>query len=531
MNYTKLQWWDRFQKYHTAFPSVGLALDLSRMNVDDAFFAAMEPRIEKAFTFMAALEKGAIANPDENRMVGHYWLRNPALAPTPEIAGEITAAIAKIKDMATKIHAGTIMGAEGTFKNYLLIGIGGSALGPQFVAHALGNPSTDFLKPHFFDNTDPDGMQRVITTLGNDLSRTLCIVVSKSGGTKETRNGMLVAQAAYENAGLHFGKHCLAITTDSSELDKFAIKNEFIDSFPMWDWVGGRTSVLSAVGLLPAALQGLDIDGMLTGAKAIDEITRSTDYKFNPAALLALAWYASGNGKGLKNMVVLPYKDRLELFSKYLQQLVMESLGKALDLDKNVVHQGITVLGNKGATDQHSYIQQLRDGLNDFFATFIEVLHDQDSVALEVEPNTTSGDFLHGFFMGTRQALAESDRESITLTIDKVSPFSVGLLIALFERAVGFYATLVNINAYHQPGVEAGKKAAGNIIEIQRLLLKYLEANQLKGFTAAELATAIGKPEDVESVYKVARHLSANGCEVEFVRGPNLAENKFGIFE
>ena len=531
MNYTKLQWWDRFQKYHTAFPSIGLALDLSRMNVDDAFFTTMEPRIQKAFEFMAALEKGAIANPDENRMVGHYWLRNPSLAPTLDIAGEIRRAIAQIHAFATKVHQGTLQGAGGPFKNFLLVGIGGSALGPQFVANALGDPRTDKLKPFFFDNTDPDGMNRVLAAIGPDLNRTLTIVISKSGGTKETRNGMLVAQDAYEKAGLHFGHHCVAVTTVRSDLDKVAVQNEWLERFPMWDWVGGRTSELSAVGLLPAALQGLDIDGMLAGAKAIDEVTRSTDYKSNPAALLALAWYASGNGKGLKNMVVLPYKDRLELFSKYLQQLVMESLGKALDLDKNVVHQGITVLGNKGATDQHSYIQQLRDGLNDFFATFIEVLHDQDGTALEVEPSTTSGDFLHGFFMGTRQALAESDRESITLTIDKVSPNSVGLLSALFERAVGFYATLVNINAYHQPGVEAGKKAAGNIIEIQRALLKYLQDNQLKGFTAADLATAIGKPEEIESVYKVARHLSANGCEVEFISAPALADHKFGIFE
>jgi glucose-6-phosphate isomerase len=300
-----------------------------------------------------------------------------------------------------------------------------------------------------------------------------------------------------------------------------------LDRFGLGFGGGGRTSELSAVGLLPAALQGLDITGMLAGAKAIDEITRHTKTKTNPAALLALAWHASGNGKGLKNMVVLPYKDRLELFSKYLQQLVMESLGKALDLDKKLVNQGITVLGNKGATDQHSYIQQLRDGLNDFFATFIEVLHDQDGPALEVEPNTTSGDFLHGFYLGTRQALAENDRESITLTIDKVSPFSVGLLIALFERAVGLYASLININAYHQPGVEAGKKAAGNIIEIQGLLLKYLEANPGKGFTAQEIATAIGKPEDVESVYKVARHQAANGCEVEMTTGTTLAATTF----
>src|SRR5208282_1975107 len=152
MNYSKQEWWQRFQKYYTEFPTLGLAVDLSRMNVDDAFFAAMEPRMQKAFADMAALEKGAIANPDENRMVGHYWLRNASLAPTPEIRREIEETVARNRDFAAKIHAGEIHSAEGNFKNYLLVGIGGSALGPQFVAHALGNPKTDRLKPFFFDN-------------------------------------------------------------------------------------------------------------------------------------------------------------------------------------------------------------------------------------------------------------------------------------------------------------------------------------------------------------------------------------------
>ena len=431
MNYTKLQWWERFQKYYTEFPEIGLAIDLSRMNVDDEFFAKMEPRIQKALADMDALEAGAIANPDENRMVGHYWLRNPALAPTPEIRNEIEQTIVKIEEFAAKIHNGAIHGAGGKFKNYLLIGIGGSALGPQFVANALGNPSTDQLKPYFFDNTDPDGMDRVLATIGADLNKTLCIVISKSGGTKETRNGMLVAEAAFKQASLNFGSQAVAVTMQGSDLDKHSGKNNWLTQFPMWDWVGGRTSELSAVGLLPAALQGFEIKEILSGAGECDKITRIKNSKINPACQLALAWFKSGSGKGIKNMVVLPYKDRLELFSKYLQQLVMESLGKELDLDRNVVNQGITVLGNKGSTDQHSYIQQLRDGVNDFFATFIEVLYD-GTPNIVVEPNVTSGDFLDGFYLGTRQALTDGNRESVTITIKKLSPFSVGMLIALF---------------------------------------------------------------------------------------------------
>ncbi|HEY5504971.1 MAG TPA: hypothetical protein VIK28_07415, partial [Sedimentisphaerales bacterium] len=312
MNYSKLEWWERFQKYYTEFPKLRLAVDLSRMNVDDTFFARMEPKIQKAFADMAALESGAIANPDENRMVGHYWLRNPSLAPTPEIRKEIEDTVARIKDFAAEIHAAKIHGAGGAFKNYLLIGIGGSALGPQFVAHALGDPRTDELKPFFFDNTDPDGMNRVLAAIGSDLDKTLCIIISKSGGTKETRNGMLVAENAFKHAGLHFGQHAVAITTCGSELDKLAMKNKWLTRFPMWDWVGGRTSELSAVGLLPAALQGIDITNLVLGACECDKSTRLSNVKVNPAAQLALAWYESGNGKGTKNMVVLPYKDRLE---------------------------------------------------------------------------------------------------------------------------------------------------------------------------------------------------------------------------
>jgi len=310
-------------------------------------------------------------------------------------------------------------------------------------------------------------------------------------------------------AGLDFGKHTVAVTSAGSELDKYANQNKWIERFPMWDWVGGRTSELSPVGILPSALQGIDINNFILGAYECDEITRTHNINGNPACQLALAWFESGNGKGTKNMVILPYKDRLELFSKYLQQLVMESLGKELDLSGNIVNQGITVLGNKGATDQHSYIQQLRDGLNDFFATFIEVLKDGHGSNLTVEPNITSGDFLEGFYLGTRQALTDGKRKSITITIKEVSPFSVGMLIALFERAVGIYASLVNINAYHQPGVEAGKKAAENIIQLQLKILAFL-AKQQQAFTVVEIAKKVAADDEVESIFKICEHLSSN---------------------
>jgi len=278
----------------------------------------------------------------------------------------------------------------------------------------------------------------------------------------------------------------------------------------MWDWVGGRTSELSAVGLLPAALQGVEIDSLLAGARACDDVTRSNNVNANPAAQLALAWFFAGNGKGTKNMVVIPFKDRLELFSKYLQQLLMESLGKEKDLDGKIVRQGISVFGNKGSTDQHSYIQQLRDGLDNYFLIFIEVLQDRQAPSMEVEPYTTSGDYLIGFLLGTRQALFEKDRESLTLTVRNVTPFSVGVLIALFERAVGFYASLVKINAYNQPGVEAGKKAASAVIHLELEILQFLSKNNVAALTVEQISEGIHKPDEIETLFKICDHLSAN---------------------
>jgi glucose-6-phosphate isomerase len=299
----------------------------------------------------------------------------------------------------------------------------------------------------------------------------------------------------------------VAITMPGSQLDHTAVEQGWLARFPMFDWVGGRTSVLSAVGLVPAALQGLDIDGLLAGAAACDQATRSHDLWTNPAALLALMWYHATGGKGKKDMVVLPYKDRLLLFSRYLQQLVMESLGKRLNLKGERVDQGIAVYGNKGSTDQHAYVQQLRDGVNNFFATFIRVLESGGS-AHKVGSGASAGDFLHGFLLGTRSALFENDRESITITIPRVDARTVGGLIALFERAVGLYGSLIGINAYHQPGVEAGKKAAASILDLQGKVLATLSPAPQ---TAEQIAATAGVPDTAETVYLLLEHLTANG--------------------
>ncbi|OAB57565.1 glucose-6-phosphate isomerase [Leptolyngbya valderiana BDU 20041] len=501
--------WERYRNWLYYHEALGLYVDVSRVDFDDAFVAGLKPKFDKAFRDMAALESGAIANPDENRMVGHYWLRDPDLAPTPEIEAEITDTLEQIETFVAKVRAGKVHPPNGDrFTDILSIGIGGSALGPEFVADALA-PKDAPLDVRFIDNTDPAGIDRTLYELRDRLDRTLVIVISKSGGTPETRNGMLEVQHAFAQRGLDFAKQAIAITGVDSKLDRTAEAEGWLARFPMADWVGGRTSELSSVGLPAAALQGIDIRALLAGAREMDAATRIPDIKTNPAALLALAWYRAGNGKGEKDMVVLPYKDSLLLFSRYLQQLVMESLGKEKDLDGNVVRQGIAVYGNKGSTDQHAYVQQLREGIPNFFVTFIEVLEDREGDSPELEPGITSGDYLSGFLQGTRKALFENGRGSITVTVPRVSPHSVGALIALYERAVGLYASLINVNAYHQPGVEAGKKAAAVVLDLQKQVVELLQSSG-KPMTLEEIAEQVGCPQEIETIYKILRHLHAN---------------------
>jgi glucose-6-phosphate isomerase len=504
--------WQRYQDWLYYHPELGFYLDISRMRFTDDFVAMMKPKFERAFADMQALEAGAIANPDEQRMVGHYWLRHPELAPSEALRQDIVKTIEQVEAFAKDIHAGVIHPPDRPkFTDILSIGIGGSALGPQFVSQALAGDRPP-LKISFIDNTDPDGIDLVLGQLGDRLATTLVITISKSGGTPEAANGMKEVQYAYKQAGLDFAKYAVAVTGIGSGLEKLAKSEGWLDVFPMHDWVGGRTSELSAVGLLPAALEGIDIRGMLEGARVMDEATRIRDFKQNPAALLAMAWYFSGNGKGEKDMVVLPYKDRLLLFSRYLQQLVMESLGKEKDLDGNIVYQGIAVYGNKGSTDQHAYVQQLREGVPNFFLTFIEVLADTtgNSSHPELESGITSGDYLSGLLQGSRQALYDNGRDSITVTIPTVSGATVGALIALYERAVSFYASLVNINAYHQPGVEAGKKAAAQVLELQKRAVQAL-TTETRPISIYQLAAKIDAISETETIYRILRHLQANG--------------------
>lgn len=462
----------------------GFSIAFAGMKFTAADLAALQNRAARALEGIAAIESGAIKNPDEQRQVTHF---------TDRIAYPESAEFAAVEAFADKIRT------EGKFDAVVVNGIGGSALGPQLMQFAVNGPywnelprekRRNNLKIYFLDNTDSAGFDDLLAVM--EPEKTLHLVISKSGGTQETKNNMIAMEQYYASCGLDFGKCAVAVTMKDSLLYRHAVENNWLAVFEMAESIGGRTSETAIVGHLPAALTGVDFKSFLAGACDMDVWTRGKDFAGNPALMLAAMWYLAGNGKGDRNMVIVPYSDRLVLLSRYLQQLVMESLGKELDLNGSVVHQGLNVFGNKGGTDAHAFIQQLNDGRDDFFATFIEVLH--DARKLEIADGVTMGDYLHGFFEGLSAALRGKGRQVITVRIPELSVYALGQIIALYERTVAIYAEFININAFHQPGVQAYKLAAKDVLALREKLFTALAGKEITG-TAGVIAGFAGVPE------------------------------------
>ncbi|MBN1864932.1 MAG: hypothetical protein JW808_08530, partial [Victivallales bacterium] len=350
----------------------GFWLDVAGMRLDTSRLFEMEPRLTAAHQEMLKIENGEIKNPDENRKVTHFTDRKAYVG---------AAEFKEVNAFAEALRSSCIKGSSGKkFEHAVINGIGGSALGPQLLQFAINGPywnelsdskRNGFLKIYFTDNTDTAGVADILECV--ELDKTLVVSISKSGGTQETKNNLTAFEASFAKAGLSFSAHACAVTMKDSQLDKYARTANWLKVFPMAESIGGRTSETSVVGHLPAALAGIDFTSLLAGACHMDELTREPDTAQNPAYQLAASWYLAGDGRGDSNMIIVPYSDRLLLLSRYLQQLVMESIGKELDREGNTVHQGLNVFGNKGGTDAHAFIQQLNDGRNDFFVTFIEV--------------------------------------------------------------------------------------------------------------------------------------------------------------
>ncbi len=471
-------------------PESGFVVDLS-----DAPTTG-EVDLRPALAAMQALEDGAIANPSEQRQVGHYWLRDPDRAPS----SAITAAIRAVHTQVDQLQVGDK-------DTVLLVGIGGSALGAEFAFDALATtrPTRRLV---VLDTVDPAGMAHLLH--GVDPHRTVALITSKSGSTAEIRTGLRAVEAHWAQAGACFADHAIAITGPNSGLEDMA--KSWLATFPVWEWVGGRTSLTSAVGLVPMTLCGLDATQMLAGARQMDAWTRNAPDD-NPAAQLAAAWWVAGNGQGDRALVIEPYINRFRGLSRYIQQLVMESVGKGSDREGNPIKQGLTVYGNKGSADQHALLQQLQEGRDDAFVHFVSTRHTAAGSPLERE----AADLQLSLLEGTRDALTRAGRPSVTFQLPEPTAHCLGALLALFERAVGLYAELANINAYDQPGVERSKRAAARYLEIHSRLLAALDGTPK---TADTLATEIGL--DPGRTWRILTHLATtNRAKRSCGKGPS----------
>jgi len=514
-------WLERNREYTRIDGETGFTLNVAGMKFEASALEQLAVKFSDAHQEMSKIEAGEIKNPDEQRRVTHF---------TDRIAYPESELFAEVEAFAEAVRTGEITGGNGhKIEAAVINGIGGSALGPQLVQFAIKGPYWNelevedrygYLKIYFLDNTDSAGLADLLAVA--DLERTLVVNISKSGGTQEMKNNMIALEKAFIAAGLDYSRNACAITMPGSKLDDYATNAGWLKILPMAESIGGRTSVTAIVGHLPAALAGIDFKTMLAGACYMDEMTRHPDVGQNPSYLLAAMWYIAGGGKGNSNMVIVPYSDRLVLLSRYLQQLVMESLGKELDRAGNTVHQGLNVFGNKGGTDAHAFIQQLNDGRNDFFVTFIEVW--EDILDIPIEQGITMGDYLNGFQAGLAEALLNNDRQVIEMRIRKVDEYNLGMLIALYERAVAFYAELININAFHQPGVQAYKLASNSIIALNLQLRKELE--NLTGFTGTtlELLQKIEMNDNALAVEKLLAKFAENITKREF-KGFSISRN------
>ncbi|MGB0638013.1 MAG: glucose-6-phosphate isomerase [Myxococcota bacterium] len=452
-------------------PNTGFIVDLHLGSTTE------DTGLQQALDAMNLLESGVQANIDENRQVGHYWLRNADIAPSQSIKDDIHLSHQAVRELD----------ASG-FNTVLLVGIGGSALGPELAIDALRPPQGRRFV--LLDTIDPRAIERRLQEI--DPKETLVLVVSKSGSTTETLVALRIVEAHFATTGVCFPDHAVAITSPGSPLAEMA--KDWRATLHTWEWVGGRTSITSTVGLAPMHLCGIDTEAFLSGAKAMDEWTRQP-IAHNPAAWMAAQWHCQKNDA----LVVLPYADHLRHLGRYLQQLVMESLGKRHDREGAEVSHGLTVYGNKGSADQHAILQQLRDGPDNVLIHFIDCLPEPATSPLLQD----AADTQQALLAGVRTALHEVGRPIVSITLPDQGPRALGALIALFERAVGFAAELANINAYHQPGVEAAKIAAREQLHHLQLVETALTNDPT---TAKDLAKRLNLSS--QHVWRLCTHLA-----------------------
>lgn len=363
---------------------------------------------------------------------------------------------------------------QGRFDNILVLGIGGSALGGLAVTEALLKPFWNLLSPEqreglprifFLDNIDPDYIVGLLNIL--DLKKTLVNVITKSGSTAETMSQfMIVKNILEQELGDNYRYNIVATTDKKTGILRQIAEQEGYKTFVVPDDVGGRFSVFSAVGLLPFALVGIDIDEIVNGIKDMDLALKNTDIKENIAAQNALIHYLLDTKKGKNLSVMMPYSSKLKYVSDWYVQLWAESLGKNKDKEGNAVCVGPTPIKALGATDQHSQIQLYNEGPNNKVINFIRVKNFDNTLEIPNIFEYTGIGYLGGKTINqlinaeadsTRVSLADYKRPTISIYLDKVDGYNVAQLLYMLEVQTAIAGELYNIDTFNQPGVEQAK--------------------------------------------------------------------------
>ncbi|MFK7863851.1 MAG: glucose-6-phosphate isomerase [Pseudohongiellaceae bacterium] len=460
----------RFEQFSTSHEA--LLLDYSKQfltqeTIDLLLQLADESKLQEAIDSMFA---GDAINTTENRAVLHTALRQPPETQPPEVAESL----AKMSNFVEEIRSGAWRGASNsTIVDIVNIGIGGSDLGPAFVVDALGHFRDDEINLHFVSNVDPIHMQSVLNKL--DAGRTLFIIASKSFGTLETRENANLARQWFLDQGFsqeHIAAHFVATTTNRQAAEEFGISSANL--FPMWDWVGGRYSLWSAIGLPIALACGMEnFNKLLAGAHSMDEHFRKSNFSQNLPVLSALIalWYI--NFFDAPSTAIVPYSQRLDSLPIFLQQLYMESLGKSVDLEGNKLNYrtGETLWGSAGTNSQHSYFQLLHQGREFIPVEFIAFSKPENSACAAQHNHllanclSQSKALMEGDLQQNPHRNITGNKPSSTLLIEELTPYNLGSLIAFYEHRVFVQSVIWNINAFDQWGVQLGKILSEKVIK------------------------------------------------------------------
>ncbi len=363
---------------------------------------------------------------------------------------------------------------EGRFENLLILGIGGSALGGLAMTEALLKPYWNFLTPEqrenyprifFLDNIDPDSVSGLLDIL--DLKKTLVNVITKSGSTVETMaQYMILKDRLEQELGDDYRKNIVATTDKQTGILRQLADQEGYKTFVIPDDVGGRFSVFSAVGLLPLALVGINIDEVIQGIKDMDLLLKNTDIYNNIAAQNALIHYLLNTKKGKNISVMMPYSSRLNYIPDWYIHLWAESLGKEIDNDGNIVNVGQTPLKAIGATDQYSQMQLYNEGPNDKIINFIKVAEFDNNLEIPNIFEYTGIGYLGGKTVNnlldaeadsTKVTLSNNSRPTVTITLPKIDGYHIAQLLYMLEIQTAIAGELYNINTFNQEGVEQAK--------------------------------------------------------------------------